>query len=78
MCINPYTLKISGIKIDFCDSAVHLVTVGITLVDETPAAKGENDSSSQTHQQQQLAEGLKFAYDAPDKTSTDQEHVSRL
>lgn len=46
---------------------------GITLVDETPAAEGENDSSSQTHQQQQLAEGLKFAYDAPDKTSTDQE-----
>lgn len=54
-----------------------MYTVGITLVDETPALEGENDLSSQKQQQQQLAEGLKFAYDAPDKTSTDQSEQVR-
>jgi hypothetical protein len=55
---------ISSLGINFI---IHHVTLGIALVDETPALEGETDSSSQ---QQPLAEGLKFAYDAPDKTST--------
>lgn len=49
-----------------------ITPLGIALVDETP----EVEAGGQVASHQQLAEGLAFAYDAPDKTDTDQEQVS--
>ena len=46
---------------------------GISLVDETPQAES---TSAATQQHQPLVEGVKFAYDAPDKDKTEKEQVS--
>ena len=62
-----------SVTLNSSSSFIHYA--GITLVDETPEGEGNSSSSSQPQPKQQLAEGLKFAYDAPDKTSTDQEQV---